>query len=106
MPKPILTGLLNWPKRKNGHILLTSTQDAMLYAQLIHDNPIKQTDLARYREETYAHLKRERAKETPNLQRMCDLAVSAQLYRECLGEVQRINDESYQVPPGAGYERA
>jgi hypothetical protein len=90
-----ITDLANWPTKRDFQPILNSTKEALLYAQLIHRHIQKQTDLASYRELTYKLLSVERRRPTPDLQRMMNLAVRAQLFRECLEECQRItNDKS------------
>lgn len=95
MPKPIVTTLDNWPKDRTGIPIFTSSQDALLYAQLIEKVPDKQKMLMVSRQDSYIKLRAERHAKHPNLQRMCDLAVKAQLFRESLEEVQRIKDELF-----------
>jgi len=85
--------LANWPLNPIGWPILTSTREAFLYAQLIHNFPHKQAHLALYREATYKQLRHEREKKDPDLQHMMDLAVTAQLYREAYMEAARINVE-------------
>lgn len=95
MPKPIITNLSTWPKDRRGLPIFTSSQDAFLYAQLIENNPDKQKMLILSRQDAYIKLRHERHSKQPNLQRMMDLAIRAQLYRECSEEVQRIKDEQF-----------
>lgn len=92
-----IADLANWPLNLIGWPILTSTKEAFLYAQLIHDDPDKQAHLVRYRQETYAELKREREKRDPDGQTMMDLAITAQLYREAYTEAARINIESRNI---------
>lgn len=86
--------LANWPLNLIGWPILTSTNEAFLYAQLIYNDPDKQAHLVRYRQETYAELRRERDKKDPDLQHMMDLAVTAQFFREAFMECLRIQDEN------------
>jgi len=95
MVKPIITNLNTWPLDRRGCPIFTCTYDALLYAQLIEDNADKQKMLTINRQDIYIKLRHERHSKQPNLQRMCDLSVQAQLYRECLEEVQRIKDEGF-----------
>ncbi|MBA7694578.1 hypothetical protein ES703_103191 [subsurface metagenome] len=88
-----LPTLATWPLNLIGWPILTSTRDALFYAQLIHDDPNLQAHLVRYRQETYAELRREREKKDPDGQQMMDLAITAQLYRESYMEAARINQE-------------
>lgn len=85
----------NWPLNLIGWPIFTDTKDALLYGNLIHDNPVRQASLVRYRKETYAELKCEREKKAPDLQHMMDLAITAQLYRESYTEAARINHEKF-----------
>lgn len=89
--------LASWPLNLIGWPIFTSTNDALLYAQLICYDPDKQDNLVRYRQETYQELKREREKKNPDLNHMMDLAVTAQFYREAYMEASRINGELRQI---------
>ena len=89
-----ITDLANWPKSRNDHPILRSSNEALLYAQLIYDNPIKQGDLVTFRDEAYQMLRLERQRKYPNPQRMMDLAVKAQLFRESFMHTLRILDET------------
>ena len=89
-----ITDLANWPKSRNNHPILKSSNEALLYAQLVYDNPIKQGDLVIFRDEAYQMLRLERQRKKPNPQRMMDLAVKAQLFRECFMHTLRILDET------------
>lgn len=95
MLKPIITNLATWPNDKRGLPIFTSTHDAYLYAQLIEKFPDKQKMLSITRQDFYIKLRHERHLAQPNLQRMMDLAIKAQLYRECLDEVHRIKNEQF-----------
>jgi len=97
-----ITNLINWPRNMIGWPILTSTREAFLYAQLIHDDPGLQAYLVQYREQTYLELRREREKKDPDLQLMMDLAITAQLYRESYMEAARINAEK-STPSGGEF---
>jgi len=88
-----ITDLANWPKSRNDHPILKSSNEALLYAQLVYDNLQQQQALVTFRDEAYQMLRLERQKKKPNPQRMMDLAVTAQLYRECFMHTLRILDE-------------
>lgn len=88
-----LTDLVNWPTRMNDQPILACPQEAYLYAQLICNYPKMQNDLTRFMNDTFTNLKFERSRGNPNLKIMMDLAYRARLYRECLGEVLRIEQE-------------
>lgn len=95
-----ITDLANWPKRRDDQPILKSSNEALLYAQLVYDNLQKQQALANFRDQAYQKLRLERERKKPNPQRMMDLAVQAQLFRECFMHTLRILDEGLQ-PKGA-----
>lgn len=87
--------LATWPLNLIGWPILTSTREALLYAQLIYDDPDQIDHLVHYRKETYQQLTHERDKKDPDGQIMMDLAITAQLYREAFMEAARINHEAF-----------
>lgn len=95
-----ITDLNSWPLDLVGHPVLKTSNEAILYAQLIYNDTDKQAHLPHYRKEMHTELKREREKKEPNLDYMMDLAMRAQFYRECLEECQRIKDEKFNTPGG------
>lgn len=95
-----ITDLNSWPLDLVGWPVLKTTNEALLYAQLIYNDTHKQEHLPYYRKELYAQLKCEREKKEPDFDYMMDLAVRAQFYRECLEESQRIRLEKVNTPGG------
>lgn len=91
--RDVISDLANWPRRINQEPIIKSTNEAYLYAQLIYDDPGKQTALSSYRDNTYKQLAFERSKKRPNFSTMIDLAARAHFYKECLDEVRRIKEE-------------
>jgi len=89
--------LASWPRNFLGWPIFTSTNEAILYAQLIYDFPDEQRKLLHCRKETYEELRYERQKKDPDLQVMMDLAITAQFYREAHKEATRINFELRQT---------
>jgi len=87
--------LANWPLMENGQPLLKTTNQALLYAQLIYKREDKQKQLAVCRAGIYKPFYQERDKKDPDFDIMMGLAIRAQFYRECLEEVQRIKDEKF-----------
>ena len=82
-----------WLKTPNGRPCLTTTNDAIFYARLVYDDDQAICEL----NICYAQL-REKMKELsqkyePDLDDMMEIAVQAQLFRECLDEVKRIKEE-------------
>jgi len=93
--KPIISRLDNWPKDGRKQPIFTSTQDALLYAQLIYNDKDAQGTIKICREDALIKLRAERLSKHPKPQRMFDLAFRAQLFRECSEEFQRIQDEKF-----------
>jgi len=96
--KPTIKTLDNWPKLRNGQPVFHSTEEALLFAQLIFDKPDEQAKLQFYRDDCYIKLKHQRESKQPALNYMVTIAVRAQLFRECLEECQRINNEKFNRP--------
>lgn len=90
----------NWPRDAGGNPIFTSTEQAIFYAHLCSHEPDEIYRLTMLRKGAYARIAEQRTKREPNLQRMMDLAVKAQFYRECLEEITRINDSKYELKDG------
>ena len=88
-----ITDYNQWPRTKGGDPIFTCSEDAIFYAHLIMDKVQERTKIAKPRKRVLSDLKIMRAANHPNLQRMMDLAVKGQFYRECLEEVERIEKE-------------
>lgn len=87
----------SWPRTQAGDPMFTCTEQAIYFAHLVSDK-IEVVDLLKkLRKRAYYDIATQRAKPTPNHQKMLDLAVKAQLYRECLEEITRINDSQYEL---------
>ena len=84
-----------WPLRKNGEPIFTCSEDAVYFAHLVFDKVEWIDKLTRLRKNAYFDIAVHRSSPKPNYQRMMDLAVRAQFYRECLEEVRRINDGKF-----------
>ncbi|MBA7494440.1 hypothetical protein ES702_05016 [subsurface metagenome] len=87
----------SWPRTKSGDFIFTCTEQAIYFAHLASDKIETTRNLVRLRKRFYVDIATQRAKPTPNHQRMMDLAVKAQFYRECLEEITRINDSQYEL---------
>lgn len=87
----------NWPRDAGDSPIFTCTEQAIYYAHLCSDDEDEIDRLTRLRKGAYARIAEQRAKRQPNYQRMMDLAVKAQMYRECLEEIKRINDSKYEL---------
>lgn len=83
----------SWPRTNTGDPIFACSEAAIFYAHLIMDKVQERTRLAKLRQKVLLDLKVMRASDHPNLQRMMDLAVKGQFYRECLEELDRIEKE-------------
>lgn len=87
----------SWPRTQAGDPMFMTTEQAIYFAHLVSDKIETITCLTKARKRAYFEISVQRAKTTPNYQRMMDLAVKAQFYRECLEEITRINDSQYEL---------
>jgi len=87
----------SWPRTKDGTFIFTGSEQAIYFAHLVSDKIEVINQLTKLRKRAYFEIMEQRSKDRPNYQRMLDLAVKAQLYRECLEEIQRINDSQYEL---------
>lgn len=86
-----------WPLRVNGEPIFTCSEDAIYFGHLVFDKVEWIDKLTRLRKKAYFDIGVLRSKVNPDFQRMMDLAVRAQFYRECLEEVRRINDGKFEL---------
>ena len=95
--KEYLYNFENWPRDAGGNPIFTCTEQAIYYAHLCSHEEDEINRLTGLRMVAYQSIATIRAKRQPNYQRMMDLAFKAQLYRECLEEIARINDSQYKL---------
>jgi len=86
-----------WPRTKGNDPIFTCSEDSIFFAHLVSDKIEVINQLTKLRKRAYFDIAVLRSRPTPNLQRMMDLAVKAQFYRECLEEIKRINDSQYEL---------
>lgn len=86
-----------WPMTQSGDPMFTCSEQAIYFAHLVSDRIEMVALLTKLRKRAYFDIAVQRSKTTPNLQRMMDLAVKAQFYRECLEEITRINESKYEL---------
>jgi len=82
-----------WPRTKGGDPIFTCSEDSIFYAHLITDSVSEIANLVKLRQKVFSHLKIMRSRNNPSMQKMMDLAVKGQFYRECLEELERIEKE-------------
>jgi hypothetical protein len=83
----------SWPRRKRGDLIFTSTEEAFYYAYIVEDRVSAYDLLRKWRTNTYQDIKAAREKRVINFDRLFDLAVRAQFYREAMEEISRLNSE-------------
>lgn len=84
--------LNNWPRRKSGELIFDDTNEAIYYANLVDDRLTAYDLLKKWRKKAYVQIKMLRSSSTKNYNMLFDLAVRAQLYRECMQEIERLNE--------------
>jgi len=85
--------LEDWPRRKNGELIFTTTNEAIYFANLTDDRVGSYNLLKKWRINAYQDIARLRSIKPINYNRIFDLAVRAQLYRECFEELEHLNKE-------------
>jgi hypothetical protein len=85
--------LNDWPRRKNGELIFTTTNEAIYFANITDDRVGSYNLLKKWRINAYQDIKRLRSIKPINYNRIFDLAVRAQLYREAMEEISRLNEE-------------
>jgi len=84
--------LESWPRMKSGDVIFQSTEDAIYYANLVDDRLAAYELLKKWKKKANFDIGLERFKPNPKLNKVYDLAVRAQFYRECMEEIQRLNE--------------
>lgn len=82
-----------WPRRRSGEVIFKTTNQAIFYANLIAYNKRLVDAIDLYRRQARRDLMAERQKPDPNYDKLMELAVKGQMFRECLDEVKRIKQE-------------
>ena len=82
-----------WPRGDNGQPIFRTTQEAIFYANLIADNNPMVDEINLYRRITRREIRILRGRPDPDYDILMELAVKGQLFRECMDEVKRINQE-------------
>jgi len=87
----------DWPRRKNAELIFTTTNEAMYFANITDDRAGSYNLLKKWRKNAYQDIAMLRSKTPVNYNRIFDLAVRAQLYRECMEKIQRLNDGKFEL---------
>jgi len=83
----------DWPRRKNGELIFQTTNEAIYFANITDDRVSAVNLLKKWRRNAYQNIEFYRDKKPINFNMIFDLAVRAQLYRECMEEIERLNTE-------------
>lgn len=92
---PIIKDLANWPKTTKGHPIFQGTEEAYFYANLIFDNEKEIKLIRKAMENARQDVHEMRSRPSKDLDKMYHLACSAQFYRECLDELDRIHNNQF-----------
>lgn len=79
-----------WPRRKSGEILFNTTNEAIIYAHLIFDDKPLVDEMQQSLYAARDELAILAGRENHDLDIHMQVAVKAQIFRECLEEVVRI----------------
>ena len=90
---PIKHTLATWPRRPNGEVIFTTTNEAIFYAQLTNGEPEFVAEIKAGRDKAHTDLHYLRQRSDPDLDILMEYAVKAQFFRECFMEILRIHDE-------------
>jgi len=82
-----------WPRRKNNELVFKTTHEAIFYANLIYDHKRLVDEIDMLLRSARRQLADQRQTKEPNLDRLMNIAVKGQFFRECLDEVKRIREE-------------
>lgn len=92
----IATDLSTWPRRRNGEPIFRTSNDAIFYARLAHKRLNAVAQMKAYRTRALRPLKLRTKLPPQSTQRLMNLAVRAQFFRECYEEMERIDKEGKQ----------
>lgn len=87
--------LITWPLRKNGEPIITCSEDAIYFGHLISKDVGWIKLLKKFRRNAYYDMAALKKKSTPDFDRLFELSFRAQMYREALEEVERIDNEKF-----------
>jgi len=82
----------DWPRNGRGEVIITSTNEAIYYAGIVKDKQVTYNFLKKWRLNARQNFEWLKLKKPVNYDRLFDLAVRAQFYREAMEEIQRLNE--------------
>jgi len=81
-----------WPRNKAHEPIFTSSEDAVFYGALISRHKPQISELKQLRTRVYYEIELEKKRKAPSLQKIMNLAVKGQFFREAYEEAERLND--------------
>lgn len=96
----IYDALIWWPRDNKGRVYMKSSEEAIFYASLMYDNPSKVEEIKRLRRESISQVGAKRNKPDIDMDLLLQIATQGQFYRECLEEVDRLKNQTYQLNQG------
>lgn len=82
--------LENWPRRTGGDLIFTTANEAIYYANLVEDSGPAYQLLKRWRANTSKEIKYAREWRPINYNRIFELSMRGQFYREAMEEIERL----------------
>lgn len=83
----------NWPRTRRGELIFKSSEEAYFYAALIYTNKIFIGEVRKTYRTAREEFKQLSKRTNVNLDRLALIACKTQYTRECLQEVQRLQDQ-------------
>ena len=80
-----------WPRNGRGEIIFSSTNEAIYYAGIVEDRLATYNFLKKWRLNARQNFEYLKSAKPVNCDRLFDLAVKAQFYREAMEELERLN---------------
>ena len=84
--------LSNWPRNERGEVIFTSTNEAIYYAGIVENRQVAYKLLKKWRLNAHQNFEHVRLKDPISYDRLFDLAIKGQFYREAMEEIQRLNE--------------
>jgi hypothetical protein len=85
--------IAHWPRDDNGELVITSTGESQILAHVITGDHVTIGRVKRWRREALKKIEFMKVNPPVDYQEMMNIATRAQLLRECIEEVGRLNGE-------------
>ena len=96
----IIDRLKAWPTNTVGQPLMNTSEEAVFYGTLIYDKPVYVDEIKMLRGATVEEVSLRMNREDVNLDLLMLSATKGQFYRECLEEVDRLNNQPFHLDKG------